>query len=460
MTFSGPRLRLLAATLSLSVLAGCGGGGSGAHPPVAPVAPPPPAPPPPTPTISSITPESAILTRPTEFEVSGTDLRDGMSFQLAGCPAPTEVAGGTSTRRVFSCTPSGAAGEHTLQLSVSAGAASSLISKTVNYLTPVAKVGEVSRKLVVLKEDGSLWVWENDWDKSTAGKVVTINTRLGSNFTDIEAGSVFGLAISADGGLWAWGYNFGGVFAEGPPAGSPTPVQIGRNYAKVAVKGAHTTGGERVVGLQRDGSLWAWGARSSPVPQDYQTQFIPHQFGSGYSDLVTGATGASMALKPDGGLWSWNENISPTPFIPTKFGNDYQMVVSAYDATYGIKKNGELWAWGRNAVKRDQAASDDTPVLVGQDYVALSAGSYYVMALKADGTLWGFGSNSEGQFGDGTSRGGGPVQSATGVRKVWAGDSCTIIEKRDGTLWATPYCTLGTMTGSLPPYGFHRLPQY
>ncbi|WBS03669.1 hypothetical protein OU994_05015 [Pseudoduganella sp. SL102] len=383
-----------------------------------------------------------------------------MHFQLPGCLAPIEAAGGSQTRRVFSCTPSGVAGEHALQLYVSASATSSLISTTVNYLTPVAKVGEVNRKLAVLKEDGSLWVWENDWEKSTADNVVTINTRLGSNFTDIEAGTMFGLAISTDGGLWAWGYNTGGVFAEGPQAGSATPVQIGNGYASVAVKGANTIAGERVVGLKRDGSLWAWGARSSPVPESMAMQIVPHQFGSGFSDLATGATGQSMALKPDGSLWSWNENLSPTPFIPKKTGDGYQAVASAYEATYGIKKNGELWAWGRNAPKRDQAASDDTPVLVGQGYAALSPGSTYVMALQADGTLWGFGSNSEGQFGDGTTRGGGPVLSATGVRKVWAGDSCTVIEKRDGTLWATPYCTLGTMTGNLPPYGFHRLPQY
>jgi hypothetical protein len=454
-----PHLNLLVTTMLLSLLAACGGGGSGGTAPVTPQ-PPAPLPPAPAPTISSIAPASAILTRPTDFEVTGTDLAEGMRFHLAGCAAPTEAAGGSKTRRVFSCTPSGTAGEHTLQLFGSGSATSSLASKTVNYLTPVAKVGEFARKLAVLKEDGSLWVWENDWDKSTASNVVTINTQLGSNFTDIETGSAFGLAIGADGGLWGWGYNFGGVFAEGPPAGSPTPILIGTGYAKVAVKGANTSGGERVVGLRRDGGLWAWGARSSPVPEDVATQLVPHQFGSGFSDLATGAAGQSMALKADGSLWSWSDNISPAPFVPTKSGGDYQTVVSAYEAIYGIKKNGELWAWGRNAPNREQAASDATPVLLGQGYVSLSAGSYYVMALKADGTLWGFGSNSEGQFGDGTTRGGWAVPSATGVRKVWAGESCTVIEKRDGTLWATAYCTLGATTGNLPSYGFRRLPQY
>ncbi|HEX5343912.1 MAG TPA: hypothetical protein VFX55_15580 [Duganella sp.] len=456
MKFPASRPHLLAIILLLSTLGACGGGGGNA-----PATPQPPAPPPVTPTITSITPATAILTRPTDFEVTGTDLRDGMSFQLAGCASPVEAAGGSMTRRVFRCTPSGSSGEHTLQLYAAAGAASSLASKTVTYLTPVTKVAEVNRKMVVLKEDGTLWVWENDWGKSTASNVVTINTAFGSDFTDIEGGSYFGLAIGADGGLWAWGSNNDGVFAEGPQSGSDTPVLIAKGFAKVAVKGAHTSGGERVAGIKRDGSLWAWGSRSTPVPEDYHIQVLPNQFGAGFSDLATGTTGESMALKADGSLWTWNENISPAPFIPVKFGDGYQLVVSAYAANYGIKKNGELWAWGRNAVKRDQAATDDTPVLVGSGYVSLSAGAYYVMALKADGTLWGFGSNSEGQFGTGDTKGGGPVQSAaTGVRKVWAGGSCTVIEKRDGTLWATEYCTLGRMTGTYPTWEFHRLPQY
>jgi alpha-tubulin suppressor-like RCC1 family protein len=453
MKASAPRLNLLVTPLLLSVLGACGGGGGdGVDRPALPA--------PPPPTITSIVPATAVLTRPTDFEVTGTDLGDGMSFQLAGCANATEAVGGSKTRRIFSCTPSGTAGSHTLQLYASTSAASSLASKTVDYLTPVAKLGEVNRKLAVLKEDGSLWVWENDWTNSSANNVVIIRTQLGSNFTDLEVGSYFGLAISADGGLWAWGFNNDGVFAEGPRAGSATPIQIGKDYAKVAAKGGHTSGGERVVGLKRDGGLWAWGARSSPIPNANGTQYVPHQFGSGFSDLATGSTGESMALQPNGSLWSWSNNFSDTPFILKKLADDYQTVVTTYDATFGIKKNGELWAWGRNAPNRDQAGNDNTPALVGSGYVSLSAGSYYVMALKADGTLWGFGSNSEGQFGDGTTNGGGPVQAATGVRKVWAGDSCTVIEKRDGTLWATPYCTLGTMTGNLPPYGFHRLPQY
>jgi alpha-tubulin suppressor-like RCC1 family protein len=403
-----------------------------------------------------------VLDRPTDFEVTGTDLNDGMKFQLAGCANVAEAAGGSKTRRVFSCMASGTTGGHTLQLYSSASDSTSLATKTIDYLTPVVKVAETNLSLTVLKADGSVWVWANDWAASTPTNTVITRTELGSNFTDFERGESFGLGIRADGTLWAWGSNGDGAFGAGYAAGSPTPVQIDKDFSKVAAKGAHTTGGGRVVGLKRDGTLWAWGSRSSPIPNSSDRQYVPHQFGSGgFSDLATGSTGASMALQANGSLWSWSENISDTPFVVKKIGDDYQTVATAYEATFGIKKNGELWAWGRNAPNRAaQAGSADTPVLLGQGFASLSAGAYYVMALKTDGTLWAHGSNSEGQFGNGSTIGGGPVQVATGVRKVWAGDSCTVIEKRDGTLWGTSYCALGVTSGGLPPYGFRKLPQF
>lgn len=446
------RRYVLAVQLLLSTFAGCGGGGGGSASPA-----PPPPPPPPVATITNITPATAVLERPTDFEVSGTDLNDGMSFRLEGCTGVTEAAGGSKTRRVFSCTPSGTAGSHALQLFSSASATASLASKTVDYLTPVVKAAEVNRKLVVLKADGSLWAWENDWAASTESHVIITRTQLGANFIELEGSHLYGLAVAADANLWAWGVSNDGVFANGPRGGSATPVPIGEGFSKVAVKGANTVGGERVVGLKRDGTLWAWGSRSSPVPNSADMQYTPHQFGAGFSDLVKGSSGESMALKSDGSLWSWNENISDTPFVPKKIGDDYRTVATAYAEAFGIKNNGELWAWGRNAPNRAQAGGADIPVLLGKDFASVSASAYYIMALKTDGTLWAPPGSVYGQL-DGGPTVGGLVQVASGVRNVWAGNECTVIERRDGTLWGTAYCAIGVISG-LPP-GFHQLPQF
>lgn len=457
MTFPAPRRSALAYPLWLLLLAACGGGGGSSSSQMTP----PPPPPPPVAVVTSITPATAVLDRPTDFEVLGTDLNDGMNFKLEGCAGVAEAGGGTKTRRIFSCTPSGTAGSRTLQLYSSASAASSLTSRTIDYLVPVVKAGEFDQSLAVLKADGTLWTWANDRSASTPSNTVITRTRLGSNFTDLEVGDSFGLAISADGKLWAWGSNNDGVFANGPMLGSRTPFQIGEDFRKVAAKGDRTTGGARVVGLKRDGTLWAWGARSSPIPNAADIQYDPHQFGSGFSDLATGRSGGSMALKADGTLWSWNDNISDTPFATKKIGDDFQTVVTADERTFGIKKNGELWAWGRYAPNRLQAGSPDAPVLLGQGFASLSTGANYVVALQTNGTLWVHGNSFQYLLTNiipVTDL--GLTQVATSIRNVWAvSDNCIIIEKRDGTLWGTSRCYLGAMFAP-PPDGFHQLPQF
>ena len=60
---------------------------------------------------------------------------------------------------------------------------------------------------------------------------------------------------------------------------------------------------------------------------------------------------------------------------------------------------------------------------------ATAAGSYDV---------WAMGDNSSGQFGDGTTTNRStPVQVASGVAKVAAGETHSLYLKPDGTLWAT-----------------------
>ncbi len=58
-------------------------------------------------TINSITPTNTniypLITQ--DFIVTGTNLTDSISMTLADCPSPALQAGGTSTRRVFQCTP-------------------------------------------------------------------------------------------------------------------------------------------------------------------------------------------------------------------------------------------------------------------------------------------------------------------------------------------------------------------
>jgi hypothetical protein len=58
-----------------------------------------------TPTVTSITPTVVTQNVPATFTVVGTNLPDGLSFDLPGCSPAPEQPGGTATQRQFVCTP-------------------------------------------------------------------------------------------------------------------------------------------------------------------------------------------------------------------------------------------------------------------------------------------------------------------------------------------------------------------
>lgn len=72
--------------------------------------------------------------------------------------------------------------------------------------------------------------------------------------------------------------------------------------------------------------------------------------------------------------------------------------VKYYSAGYmagAIKNDSTGWAWG-NPISGD-------PIEVIEDVKFLDAGSISVSFVKYDGTVWSIGSNSQGNFGDGTT---------------------------------------------------------
>lgn len=62
------------------------------------------------PFIFAVTPEIATLNEPTVFTVVGENLNDTIIFELPDCANITPIAGGTTTERLFQCTPSNTGG--------------------------------------------------------------------------------------------------------------------------------------------------------------------------------------------------------------------------------------------------------------------------------------------------------------------------------------------------------------
>ena len=122
---------------------------------------------------------------------------------------------------------------------------------------------------------------------------------------------------------------------------------------------------------------------------------------------------------------------------------------------------GTLWAMGFNNYGQlgdGTTTGRLTPVQVATGVSSVEAGEYHSLFVKTDGTLWAMGNNRGGELGDGTTATERltPVQVATGVSSVAAGADHSLFVKTDGTLWAMGDNARGqlgdgTRTGQLTP---------
>jgi len=311
--------------------------------------------------------------------------------------------------------------------------------------------------VVALKADGTLWTWgdnssgqlgDNTLNPSPFPLQVTTTkpTSAANDWAAVSAGDFHTLALKADGTLWAWGDNSSGQLGDStntPNGKQPNQIVTGNpgnfdsNWVAIAAGGSHS------LGLQVDGTLWAWGDNTSGQLGDpsivgsvnFPSQIVnfnpPPQnlgFNSGWKQIAAGFV-HSAALQADGTLWSWGSNFDgqlgngdpglpnpadqPAPVAVLNPGAAPYLAVAVGDAhTVARQADGTLWSWGRNLDGQLGSGSTDaslaphaTPVREAgnaSDWSASALGGSHSMGLKADGTLWSWGSNASGQLGDGT----------------------------------------------------------
>lgn len=307
------------------------------------------------------------------------------------------------------------------------------------------------RSSYYIDNTGTLWGWGNNINGSTPTMTGPV-----ASWKQVAVGDNFVLALKLDGSLWSWGRNDQGQLGNGLISSEESGLaQIGTdtNWSQI------TAGSSYGLALKSDGTLWSWGFNLSGELGDGTTvnNSIPTQIGTSTDwDFVAAGSAFSAALKRNGTLWVWGNNTdgqlgngtNSMSLQPIEVGTPsgfWTSISLGYYHVMATKNDGTLWAWGSNShgqLGDSSIISKNSPIRIGTatDWKQIDAGlTSYTMAIKTDGTLWGWGYNALGELGDGTNiKRTVPVKigTATDWSQVAAGYYFTLAKKTDGTLWA------------------------
>ena len=242
-------------------------------------------------------------------------------------------------------------------------------------------------------------------------------------FVQLAAGENHSLGLQADGSLWAWGANEAGQLADPTLLDHWAPMRVVTPGASPTTWLQVSAGADFSLALRADHTLWAWGSNKE------------------------GQLGAARAFYSAEPL----EVDTPTDAAP---GTYWTQVVAGYRHVLALRSDGTLWAWGFNlngqlgdSTRRSRSLPQRVhfpSAAAGSTWVSLGA-QHHSAAVGSDGRLWVWGDNSGWQLGDGTSLDrllpqlvGPPAGATAGTTwtQVSLGTGHTLALRSDATLWS------------------------
>ncbi len=384
-----------------------------------------------------------------------------------------------------------------------AGNSESAIIETYVIITShVTQISAGDGYTIALKQDRTVWAWGiNDFGQLGNGKIeekiysspapVCVDLDCTAFLDDIialEAGEFHAVALKANGTVWAWGKNAKGQLGNGTTDDSAIPVQVCADEACASPLVdviALAAGGEHVVVLKNDFSVWAWGGNFDGQLGDGTRvdRLIPVWVCANIS-CVTALTlsnadsiaaGLYHSVVLDSGnvwAWGWNEDgqlgdgttdnrVIPVQTCLTAGCDAYLGGITELSAgfyhTVALKDDGTVWAWGSNLFGQignntetdsplpTQVCIDNTCDVFLSGITALATSVLHTIALSDNGTLWAWSWNFYGQLGDGSTNDrlmAVPVCASLGcdsymsdIEAIAAGFDHTVALKKDGTVW-------------------------
>jgi alpha-tubulin suppressor-like RCC1 family protein len=223
-------------------------------------------------------------------------------------------------------------------------------------------------------------------DHHTPEAVVTYSSST-PNVTAVAGGFAHSLFIKSDGSLWGTGnYGYGQLGLFVPPITYYEQANTNRPVMIFSGNGSYDDGPVVTVAAGAFNSLFITSDGSLwVVGDDTFDQLDPAYGGSNVEEIV------SPLGYPFGTITGVATAVAG--------GRDHSLFVLSDGSLWGMGYDGDggLGLLLANGV--DPIVSE--PVQIASDVVAVAAGEYFSLFLKSDGSLWGMGANYSGQLGTG-----------------------------------------------------------
>jgi alpha-tubulin suppressor-like RCC1 family protein len=285
---------------------------------------------------------------------------------------------------------------------------------------------------IVLMSDGTIYGCGNNFNGQLGDGTTTQQTTLtlmtnstGKTPQSISCGNSHTMILMSDGSIYGCGSNNNGQLGDGTTANNVTALSLMTNTTEKTPQSISCGNGQTMV-LMSDGLVYGCGLNSSG------------QLGDGTT------TNRSTLTLMTNGTGKTPQSIS--------CGNGHTIVLMSDGTIYGCGLNSS------NQLGDGTTTSKTTLTLMtnstGKTPQSIHCGQTHTILLMSDGSIYGNGSNSNGQFGDGTSGGKTTFNlfnNPTGKTPVSisCGNSHTMVLMGDGSIYGSgnnEYSQLGDET--------------
>jgi YD repeat-containing protein len=274
-------------------------------------------------------------------------------------------------------------------------------------------------------------------DRLTPTLINVPSLQSGESIAHISAGSSHSLAVTTQGRVYAWGYNGEGRLGDGTSNDRSTPtlinvpnLQSGETIIQVTAGYFHS------LAVTTQGRVYAWGWNfygqlGDGTSNDRSTPTLINvpslQSGETIAQVTAGSS-HSLAVTTQARVYSWGSNGSgqlgngtttsrntPTLInVPNlQSGESIDHVSAGSSHSLAVTTQGRVYAWGSNGSGQlgDGTSSVRlTPTLInvlnlqsGETIAQVTAGYSHSLAVTTQGRVYAWGYNGEGQLGDGTN---------------------------------------------------------